>query len=1501
MDNRSDTQRILLSKVKAAILQLFRDGKVTQHQFGQINHEIENRNLTLNREAIDTPLAELIADCEAQNLGLNLIFLKGVMREDHMGVVRKLRRDAVHSEQAAVDLSALHPTYSQIPLTFLSWAQKEEEFQELIRFFNDPKTPLSEISTASERFFSLDTSDALPPRFPKLSRKLINQLIAAGHIAHSAVGPAAEDLEKIKKWNKDFQIQLNERYSANRLEAADLHRGGEAAFTLLLDQLHASDVENPQLVGQCVINWRGPFKVELLGKLFLWGRYSPFQSIHEIDAAILAITGIDPSGNALEWNNWMKIHTAEERMAFNRFIDRIGEEKQIYDIAYVLSVSKIANLDVENIWAKVVNHFRDKLHEPPPEPPRRPIFEVPAQPPPEPAPPPIPEAQHPPAPQAEPVAQSTDDESPGEVLLGSVDPEFVEAPAEIKSEEDKLIEKHSTWRIYFKPFLSENWLGLIGVFSLMAAWLFLSMALWEKGELFRILAWIIPLPFLTLGAAWIAQFIEKRVSRGASPRAVALFAVLALFSIPFNFLSGSTLLRDGTGTTAIFSLVLGIGYFVLLFFVSRWIQTPFGHNPIRFLCLGNAIIYLPALAQFFAHYYGRDATERTLDSFGFIGLAALYYGLMRARSTDGPTFKFNWIFLSASTLLGFTIVHIYYRFPPDVGMGAILLQIVALFISRFSQSTPTAVTIAASLSVLGILIGVNSPTVLPICVPLATLFWYIQYKRLDVPWMSEAVALHVVALPFSLVYHWRWNGVPQWSEIPFLLLTGLGLLALLEKFVVRREVRVFSLILPLFMASLPLLNRGPSEALNGYVPLALLTLLGAYGYWRYIYWYRIKLWFLNFAIICLLGIPLLSIPVNSLSAELLIYLGALSVFWAGISTLLRDVFSRQHRTSLLWGLCGASITICIIHIAKLGGINQLDFNPTAYLTCMALALLIAAKRAQSSLPAYILFIFSGLVVARPLLDFGWDGHGGLDAAIAVYAVLALRHTLKRLGLWQNLGSPELCLGRGFILRTSDFIGTPLLHLSWILLLCSLSGAFYLYDPRTVDLYIAIALFLDAALLIHFALHYKASLVGALSLVPILGVWGFALFSVPFLWRPHVIGLSAFLLFFLAGWLNKRSSAVQSALARPVSHFNTGLAYLSIPTGLLGYLFLFESSYLGWVLYGLIALLYTHFVLLNRTVNVKVAVHLVLIHLGVVWSLCFLKFLNLNLSPGAQGEIVAMGGPMVLLLCGYVGIGFLPAQFLASVNSGSWRFYGSAAKSWFFAISILVALSLLVQAVLPLTNPPDSSGPLGAMTYPSIGIILLLLGNYRHHLTFPVFLQSALCLLVGTLLFANEMLLGLFFGILLFIAIEYAISKPLRTEERDRADHNRQIAYILYTFSVLFLLAHLFLVFAEPGEQQPHYLLYTLIPIGFFLAKIFGFTHLRYAYFGLFAYANAFMALTLRLHISAFGLTEVHLLNASFVFSIFCYWLIIKLTASRNPPHPLGEEILDEPILKDPVS
>ena len=55
-------------------------------------------------------------------------------------------------------------------------------------------------------------------------------------------------------------------------------------------------------------------------------------------------------------------------------------------------------------------------------------------------------------------------------------------PSEALSADDEL----ARCSVYLRPFLTENWLGLVGVTSLMAAWMFLTIWLWDQGQGYRI-------------------------------------------------------------------------------------------------------------------------------------------------------------------------------------------------------------------------------------------------------------------------------------------------------------------------------------------------------------------------------------------------------------------------------------------------------------------------------------------------------------------------------------------------------------------------------------------------------------------------------------------------------------------------------------------------------------------------------------------------------------------------------------------------------------------------------------------------------------------------------------------------------------------------------------------------------------------------------------------------------------------------------------------------------
>ncbi|NKC13099.1 MAG: hypothetical protein GKR94_13125 [Gammaproteobacteria bacterium] len=102
--------------------------------------------------------------------------------------------------------------------------------------------------------------------------------------------------------------------------------------------------------------------------------------------------------------------------------------------------------------------------------------------------------------------------------LPEEDAEFSAAPETERSSDDEFVEQHSAWNVYLHPFLTENWLGLVGVTSLMAAWMFLTLWLWDKG--YRIGTNAVPLLGLTLATAWISRFIERLPD--VAPRAVNL-------------------------------------------------------------------------------------------------------------------------------------------------------------------------------------------------------------------------------------------------------------------------------------------------------------------------------------------------------------------------------------------------------------------------------------------------------------------------------------------------------------------------------------------------------------------------------------------------------------------------------------------------------------------------------------------------------------------------------------------------------------------------------------------------------------------------------------------------------------------------------------------------------------------------------------------------------------------------------------------------------------------
>ncbi|MEE8583252.1 MAG: hypothetical protein V3T83_00175, partial [Acidobacteriota bacterium] len=1144
---------------------------------------LDNLSFEQVRGGLSDSLDDLIEAFENDDLEVNLAPFRRWRRQERFESIGQLREQALAEHRAFLDLSSIDPALQRIPLQEFDWQEALSGLARLAQAVERPDCSLDEVRQAGRDFFDrsgIQLSDLVPG----LKDSLVKRLVAEGHLSHSDTLVFSQGLEQMRLARNQLRQDLNRSFFAGQIDMERFNRPGPAAFELLQDQLQSDlNLHNPDL-NHLVIQWQGPFFAKLAQQWLKFVRPN-----RECEILIFARTGIDPGKDPQKWRSWTLQAMSQDRLGQGAFQLKAARLGPIYELAFVLSRDDVQQQEVQAHWwpllQKILGERTRKRQQAAeaaqPKPDKAPVAEA-ARPEPETA----RAAEAEPGP-GETVAAAGPSpkqaEQPPEPFAAQVEDEaeFLHAAPAQASIEDLLVEQHSTWNVYFKPFLSENWLGLIGVFSLMAAWLFLSMWLWDQDPAFRQLAGVLPLAGFTLGAAFVASFIYGLESRGASPKAVSLFALLCFLSIPFNFALGASIASEdslalGAGLAVLFSLGLPL--------ISRRIQAPFGHDPKAFLLLSNLALYLPPLALALS---ASVQPQHGLHAALFLSFLVLVGSLQRASRAAPSGFDFSKGVFSIHFLLANGISFLFFRTLPDIGMLAILLQMAAWSLSYFGKGSPAALS-AMGASLLGILLCLNSPVHLPFCLALAVGFWLFQRRKISEPWPNEIVVFHLLGLAASLAYLAGLSvGLSAWVAVPVIAAA-----ALLEKSG-SSEVRTLTWGLPLYMgAALGLAWSQPGTGLEWTAPL-LVALAGVYLYRRTLRWHRSHLWLLNFALapaffyFCWPGGPG---PAP--------YLSGLALFWLLLSSFLKDSFALQHRTTVLWGFACAS-ALAFGAALNLGPMSAgLMFSGIASLV----SLFAAARRACSSLPVYLALLVAGLLGNWLKNEFGIVSESGLTSGLGAAALLGLAALLRRYRVWQDGGSPAKFFGSDFALRSKSFLAAPMEKTAALLAGLSLLTGLSFFAPLTENPKLGLALVLNLALWARFGALWSRPLIGWIAMLPGAAFAAALVMSFGWDWRPLAAG--GCLLFFLL--LRDRLRLVERPLCKvflgPFDQMARALAFLSLPAGFGAYAYLAPAPPLPFILLGLLALAIAHRYLVLRVSTFWN--HAVILHVVVLWGWIF---------------------------------------------------------------------------------------------------------------------------------------------------------------------------------------------------------------------------------------------------------------------------------------------------------
>lgn len=972
--------------------------------------------------------------------------LRDLCLTEQLPLLLSRRLKAVAYNRDTLDLSDIDPRWRQIPLATFSWRPSQQAFEDLVHLAAKPDLEVEAFAHAAKALFA---GPGLPKGFPLPSPR--NHFCLTEGLPQQIRAQLLTDHERLpgllNRTGTNSWDELQETLSSGHPLPWD-----SGCFSLIHNEFSRGASRLADL-RTAVLLWRGPNAAGLLNQLY------QFVASQQSSGALIELrTGIHPHNDPLAWRTWVTTSVAREKREYDDFLRTIDEHRLVYDMALAFQVLPMER--IAEVWWPA---WRSRQ-----QPATEPLLHATVA---------FPSPALPPLPQ--PASTSSDKDDLLEALSAEPDEELeeIEAPTLRWSAEDRVIEHHSDWNRYIRPFLQENILALVAGAFLVTALTFFAWYSWDKGPFGRTIASLLLTLGASAGTAYICRFIG-RVNGASQPvSAESLFASLCVLSIPFNLLLGASLLSDNFA----WSLAVGAVNLAVIPWIARWLERPFGHRPVSYLIFANAVLYLPATVA----RLGFDASF-SKSALPFIGFALLFAFLRVAEARAPGRATFNRLLLSGHFLLATAIAYIFVGARPSFHTVALFLAWAALGLSHLSRGRFLGSALAAGLSLNALLLLATHPPLWLAAVVLALLTWrQLSADIAERAWPREVFALHQVLLPIALL---RLLIEPLHAlEIGLLL----GTLALLyQSHRVNRPYAVANTLIGIGL-SLPIaaqLLSVPHLWLS--YPMALLFAIIAH--------LQVerepsrRLWFLYHSQIALNAFLAVR-ETTSLTAAAIG--AALPCAWALLSSILRGPTTRQHRTALLWVLTALSMALICADLP-----DQLTLSSlTPFLLCLA-STIACAHRARSPLPLYFAIALTALWLFE--LQLGTSAFWPLVFAALT---LTLSFWLRGQSYWENLSQAETCLGEPFPLCRAHYLQRPLLATSLLSTICALALAALNYEPMTLKTD-ALAVLGSAVILIALGQRLRHPLPIRVGLAVAAVFFAALTLAWPPAWRPPTLAL-----------------------------------------------------------------------------------------------------------------------------------------------------------------------------------------------------------------------------------------------------------------------------------------------------------------------------------------------------------------------------------------------------------